>query len=116
MDYHPKKVPCQIYNVDTGIYVTTQPNPHTVIFSQIKKNIRQFFFVLTYMLLHIKQIVDEQQKRYLAKFIKLLLEFMSLPPTPNPYCNILTDKKKNRSKFIFCSYVYVTIYQKNGLI
>ena len=77
-----KKIPCRIHKVDVGIYVTT-PTPHIVIFSQIKKKYGlKCIVVLTCMLLHIKHI-DYHQKRYLAKFINLLLAFMSSPSTPS---------------------------------
>ena len=102
-------IPCQIYKVANGIYVTTTPiPPHTVIFSQMKKDIvSKFIFVLTYILLHIRKI-DLQKKRYLAKF-------MSPPPLRFSTLKQLIQKPKHaieKMKYVHCSKspVHMTMY------
>ena len=49
-----------------------------------------------------------KKKRYLAKFINLLQEFMS--PSPHPHIVIFSQL----NEIYLCSYIYVTKYQKNG--
>ena len=54
-------------------------------------------------------------KRYLGKFVKLLLAFMSLAwPPPPSRTNILTNKKKCLNLFLFSHVCYYIPVYKNG--
>ena len=62
------------------------------------------------MLLHIIKWINIPS----VAFVKLLQAFM-LPPNPHIVILIFSQITKIETKIYFCSHIYITTHQKNGL-
>ena len=98
-----KMIPCRNYKVTTGDYVT--PPPFRFIIMLILKTP---LFLLSHICYYISEKWINTKKRYFAKFVKLLQEFMS---TPHPHFVMYSRINKYRLKFVFVV-TYMLLHMK----